>query len=45
VEDLNSSNGTFVDNIIIEPNKPTLLRHGARLQVGNTVLIVVQIPF
>ena len=45
VEDLNSSNGTFVDNIMIEPNKPTLLRHGARLQVGNTVLIVVQIPF
>ena len=45
VEDLNSSNGTYVDNMIIEPNKPTLLRHGARLQVGNTVLIAVQIPF
>jgi hypothetical protein len=45
VEDLNSSNGTYVDNMIIEPNKPTLLRHGARLQVGNTVLIAVQIPY
>lgn len=45
VEDLNSSNGTYVDNIIIEPNKPTLLRHGARLQVGNTTLIVIQIPY
>lgn len=45
VEDLNSSNGSYVDNIMLEPNKPTLLRHGARLQLGNTVLIVVQIPF
>lgn len=45
VEDLDSRNGTYVDNIMVEANKPTLLRHGARLQVGNTVLIVVQIPY
>jgi hypothetical protein len=45
VEDLNSSNGTCVDSIVIEPNKPVPLKHGSRLQVGNTVLIVVQIPF
>jgi hypothetical protein len=45
VEDLESSNGTYVDNMPIPPGKPTLLRHGARLQIGNTVLIVVQIPF
>ena len=45
IEDLNSSNGTCVDSIMIEPNKPVLLKHGSRVQIGNTVLIVVQIPY
>jgi hypothetical protein len=45
VEDLGSSNGTCVDSIMIEPNKAVALKHGSRLQIGNTVLIVVQIPY
>jgi hypothetical protein len=45
VEDLNSSNGTYVDHIMLEPGKPVLLKHGSHLQIGNTVLLVVQIPY
>ena len=45
VEDLGSRNGTFVDNIQLEEGKPVRLRHGSKLQVGSTVLIVMQIPY
>ncbi|MBE2271853.1 MAG: FHA domain-containing protein [Anaerolinea sp.] len=45
VEDLSSRNGTFIDNVMLEPNKPCILKHGSRLQVGNTVLLAVQIPY
>ena len=44
VEDLGSRNGTFIDNVLLQENKPKLLKHGTRLQIGNTVFVMVQIP-
>jgi len=44
VEDLGSRNGTFIDNSLLQEHKPRLLKHGTRLQIGNTVFVVVQIP-
>ena len=45
VEDLGSKNGTFIDNVQLEEGKATRVRHGSKLQVGSTVLIVMQIPY
>lgn len=45
VEDLFSTNGTAVDDVPLEEGKPKLLKHGSRLRVGNTVLVVVQVPY
>lgn len=44
VEDLGSTNGTCIDDVPLEEGKQ-LLRHGSRITVGNTVLIVVHIPY
>ncbi|MCA9904673.1 MAG: FHA domain-containing protein [Anaerolineae bacterium] len=44
VEDLSSRNGTYVDDLEVLDGKMQLY-HGSRLQVGNTVLIVVEIPY
>ncbi|MDX2139616.1 MAG: FHA domain-containing protein [Chloroflexota bacterium] len=44
VEDLGSRNGTFVDELEVYDGK-VQLTHGSRLRVGNTVLIVVEIPY
>ena len=44
VEDLGSRNGTFVDDIeVYEAKVP--LPHGSRLRVGDTVLVVIEIPY
>lgn len=44
IEDLGSTNGTLIDDVRLEEGKQ-LLRHGSRIQLGNTVLIVVHIPY
>ncbi len=44
VEDLGSRNGTSVDDLEVLDGKVQLY-HGSRLRVGNTVLIVVEIPY
>ncbi len=44
VEDLGSRNGTFVDDIEVYDAKVPL-HHGSRLRVGDTVLVVIEIPF
>lgn len=37
IEDLDSTNGTFVDGVRLTPKQPSLLRDGARLQFGTLV--------
>ncbi|MCC6616895.1 MAG: FHA domain-containing protein [Anaerolineae bacterium] len=44
VEDLGSRNGTFVDDLEVFDGK-VQLHHGSRLRIGNTVMIVVEIPY
>ena len=44
VEDLGSRNGTLVDEYDISGGKAQLY-HGSRLQIGETVLVVVEIPY
>ncbi|MFQ3567767.1 MAG: FHA domain-containing protein [Aggregatilineales bacterium] len=44
VEDLKSRNGTYVNDRKLTPNKKFPLKHGAHLQVGSSILIVVEIP-
>ncbi|MBE0690884.1 MAG: FHA domain-containing protein [Anaerolineae bacterium] len=44
VEDLGSRNGTFVDDLEVFDGK-VQLHHGSRLRVGDTVMIVVEIPY
>jgi FHA domain len=43
VEDMGSRNGTFVDGYDTYDTK-VQLQHGSKVRVGNTVLIVVEIP-
>ncbi len=43
IEDLKSKNGTFVDGQRIVPGKQVPLRHGTRLRIGRTNMIVTQI--
>lgn len=43
IEDLKSKNGTFVDGQRIVPGKQVLLKHGTRLRIGRTPMIVTQI--
>lgn len=45
IEDLGSRNGTLVDGVPLEPNMIVPLRHGSRIRVGSTILIVMQIPY
>ncbi len=45
VEDLGSRNGTFVNGFRLEQGYLFELEHGSRVQVGETVLIVVRIPY
>jgi hypothetical protein len=44
VEDVGSRNGTFVDDFEVYDGK-VHLQHGSRLRVGETVLVVVEIPY
>lgn len=44
VEDLNSSNGTFVDQERLPPARPTPVAPGARLNVGPATFIVEYTP-
>jgi hypothetical protein len=44
VEDLKSRNGTYVNDRKLTPGKKAQLRHGAHLQVGSSILIVVEVP-
>jgi pSer/pThr/pTyr-binding forkhead associated (FHA) protein len=44
VEDLGSRNGTYVDDVEVYDGKAQLF-HGSRIRVGDTVLVVVEIPF
>jgi hypothetical protein len=44
VEDLGSRNGTIVDDVEIKSGRH-MLTHGSRIEIGSTVLIVVQIPY
>jgi len=37
VEDLNSTNGTYVDGVQITPGKPVWVSHGVRITLGNRV--------
>ena len=45
VEDLASSNGTLVNEGQIEPNKPVLLKHGSRLEIGDLTFVIVEVPY
>lgn len=45
VEDLGSRNGTFVDGSRLEPGQLYELKHGSRIHLGSTILIVVKIPY
>lgn len=38
IVDLNSANGTFVNNTVLIPNKPQTLEHGDRIRLGRVVL-------
>ncbi len=40
VRDLDSSNGTFVDNMPLPPQKFFLIQPGSKLQVGNVILLL-----
>src|SRR5512133_1073744 len=39
LEDLQSANGTYVDGVRLEANKPYLLRGGEEIQLGDILLI------
>lgn len=45
VEDLASRNGTLVNDAQIEPNKPVLLKHGSRLEIGGLAFVIVEVPY
>jgi len=44
IEDLGSHNGTYVNQSRLVTNRVYPLQHGSRIQIGNTRMIVVQIP-
>ncbi len=43
VEDLGSRNGTYLNCQRLEPRKLYQLNHGSRIEVGHTIMIVMQI--
>ena len=45
VEDLGSRNGTFVDGSRLEKGQLYELKHGTRIHMGSTSMIVVKIPY
>ena len=45
IEDLASRNGTTVNDVQIESNKLTAIRHGSRLEIGGLSLVVVEVPY
>ena len=44
IQDLASRNGTYLNEIRLEPCEWVLVKAGSRIRVGTTVLIVTQIP-
>jgi len=44
VTDLESRNGTYVNKVRLTKGQSGRLEHGSRVAVGNTLLLVVQIP-
>ena len=44
VQDLDSRNGTYLDEVQLDPNQWYELARGQRLRVGTTSLIIAQIP-
>lgn len=44
IEDMGSRNGTLVNNVQIEPNKPVQLKHGSKLALGSLTFVVVEVP-
>ncbi len=42
IEDLNSTNGTFVDGKRVDPNEPRVLKGGEEIVVGTTSLLFVR---
>lgn len=45
IEDLGSRNGTLINGGQIEPNKPVLLKHGSRLEIGGLAFVIVEVPY
>jgi hypothetical protein len=45
IEDLGSTNGTFVDGSRLEEHRPARLKHGSRIQVGRTRGVIVHVPY
>jgi pSer/pThr/pTyr-binding forkhead associated (FHA) protein len=45
IEDLSSRNGTTVNEVMIEPNKPVLIKHGTKIDIGGLSFVVVEVPY
>ncbi|MCY4058994.1 MAG: FHA domain-containing protein, partial [Gammaproteobacteria bacterium] len=44
IEDLQSTNGTMLDGVVLKPGAAGTMRHGAVLQVGGATFTVVLVP-
>jgi len=44
IYDLHSTNGTFVDNTLIDPWEGVLLKNGSVISIGETNLVFVNLP-
>jgi pSer/pThr/pTyr-binding forkhead associated (FHA) protein len=44
IYDLHSTNGTFVDNTMIDPWEGVLLKSGSVISIGETSLVFVKLP-
>lgn len=45
VQDLGSRNGTQIDDVFVEPQQLYQIQHGSHLRIGNTVVVVIQVPY
>jgi pSer/pThr/pTyr-binding forkhead associated (FHA) protein len=44
IYDVGSTNGTFVDNTMIDPGERVLLKSGTVISIGETRLVFVKLP-